>query len=47
MIFLTQILRENNFGESSRAKSAILSHLEALYVLWIFAHLKAEIVQID
>jgi len=25
-----QNLRENNFGESSRAKSAILTHLQAL-----------------
>ena len=27
---ITQVLHEINFGESSRAKTAILSHLEAL-----------------
>ena len=29
-ISITQILREINFGDSTRAKSAVLTHLEAL-----------------
>ena len=47
MIFLTQILRENNFSEFRSAKSAILAHLEALnfHVLWIFALFENEIDQ--
>ena len=46
---ITQILREINFGESTSAKSAILSHLEvqnfAFYEIMHF--LKAEIYQIN
>ena len=45
---VTQILREINFEESRNAKSAILSHLQALnFDLYEFLHfLKAEIHQI-
>ena len=46
---ITQILREINFGDSTSAKSAILTHLEvrnfAFYELLHF--LKDEIYQID
>ena len=44
---ITQILRVINFGVSGSAKSAILTHLEALnFVFYEFLHfLKAEIDQ--
>ena len=46
---ITQISREMNFGDFTSAKSAILTHLEALnfdiYEIWHF--LKAEIYQIN
>ena len=44
---ITQILRENNFGYSKSAKSAISTHLEDLnLVLYEFLHfLKARIYQ--
>ena len=46
---ITQILREINFRVCGSAKSAILTHLEALYLdLYVFLHfLKAEIDQIN
>ena len=49
---ITQILRENNFGDSWSAKSAILTLLEALKALnldfHVFLHfLKADFYQID
>ena len=46
---ITQILREINFEDCGSAKSAILTHLEALYLdLYVFLHfLKAEIDQIN
>ena len=49
IFFITQILRENNFGESRSAKSAILTHLGALnFDFYDFLHfLKAESNQIN
>ena len=50
MIFsITQILREINFVDSIRAKSAILTHLEALnFDFYQFLHFwEAEIAQIN
>ena len=46
---ITQILREINFGDSRSAKSAILTHLEALnFDFYEFLHfLKAEIYQMN
>ena len=46
---ITQILREINFGDSRSAKSAILTHLEALnFDFNEFLHfLKAEFYQIN
>ena len=46
---ITQILREINFEDSRSAKSAILTHLEALnFDFYEFLHfLKAEIYQIN
>jgi len=46
---ITQILREINFGESGSAKSAILTHLDALNLdYYEFLHFwKAEIDQIN
>ena len=46
---ITQILREINFGDSRSAKSAILTHLEALNFDFygILHFLKAEIYQKD
>ena len=46
---ITQILREINFGDSSSAKSAIITHLEALNFDFykVLQVLKAEINQID
>ena len=45
---ITQILREINFRDSRSAKSAILTHLEALdFDFYAFSHIfKAEIDQI-
>ena len=45
---ISQILREINFGDSRSAKSAIVTHLEALnFGFYGFLHfLKAEISQI-
>ena len=47
--FITQILREINFGDSRSAKSAILTHLEALkFDFYEFLHFqKAENHQIN
>ena len=51
MIFLSldKILREINFGDSRSAKSAILTHLEAVnFDFYEFLHfLKAEFYQIN
>ena len=49
MIFLFQILREINFKDPSSAKSAILTHLEAVNsdLSEILHLLKAEISQIN
>ena len=45
---ITQILCEINFGDSTSAKSAILTHLKALKVSYEFLHfLKAEFYQIE
>ena len=46
---ITQILREINFEESRSAKSAIVTHLEALnFEFYAFLHFwKAEIYQIN
>ena len=47
--FITQILREIKFGDSTSAKSAILTHLEVLnFAFYEILHfLKAEIYQIN
>ena len=46
---VTQILREINFEDTWSAKSAILTHLKAMYFdFYVFLHfLKAEIDQIN
>ena len=46
---ITQILREINFGDSTSAKSAILTHLDVLnFAFYEILHfLKAEIYQIN
>ena len=46
---VTQILREINFGDSTSAKSAILTHLDVLnFAFYEILHfLKAEIYQIN
>ena len=46
---ITQILREINFGDTRSAKSAILTHLEALNIDFyeFLQFLKAEIYQIS
>ena len=46
--YITQILREINFGDSTSAKSPILAHLEALKLdFYEFLHfLKAEMYQL-